>query len=154
VAEGLTYKALLGPAREEAPSDIWHDCCKILVQREGATKLHTLHGCHMCKVALLVLVVTGLLFSPEALAQDLSTTGKLAKERDSVTVRALEKPAKKDDSGGPSLKNDGLSIQIQTPDIMTYLLENKGKIPLLSGMNGKLQLELGLFGYIGLKYQF
>jgi hypothetical protein len=108
----------------------------------------------MCKAALLVLVVTGLLFSLEALAQDLSTKGKLAKERDSVSVRALDKPAKKDDGVGPSLKNDGLSIQIQTPDIMTYLLENKGKISLFSGMNGKVHVELGLFGYLGLKYQF
>ena len=108
----------------------------------------------MCKVALLVLVVTGLLFSLEVLAQDLSAKGKLAKERDSVSVRGLEKPAKKDDGAGPSLKNDGISIQIQTPDIMTYLLENKGKIPLFSGMNGKVQVELGLFGYLGLKYQF
>jgi hypothetical protein len=108
----------------------------------------------MYKAALLVLVVTGLLWSLEAWAQDLSTKGKIAKERDSVTVRGLEKPAKKDDGAGPSLKNDGLSIQIQTPDIMTYLLENKGKISLLSGMNGKVHVELGLFGYLGLKYQF
>jgi len=108
----------------------------------------------MCKAALLVLVVTGLLFSLEALAQDLSTKGKIAKERDSVSVRALDKPAKKDDGVGPSLKNDGISIQLQTPDIMTYLLENKGKISLFSGMNGKVHVALGLFGYLGLNYQF
>jgi hypothetical protein len=108
----------------------------------------------MCKAALLVLVVTGLLCSLEALAQDLSSKGKLATERDSVTMRALEKPAKKDDGAGSPLKNEGLSIQIQTPDITTYLLENRGKISLFSGMNGKVQVELGLFGYIGFKYQF
>jgi hypothetical protein len=108
----------------------------------------------MCKAAVLVLVVTGLLFSLEALAQDLSAKGKIAKERDSVSVRALDKPAKKADGVGPSLKNDGISIQIHTEDLMTYLLENRGKIPLLSGMDGKVQLELGLFGYIGLRYKF
>jgi hypothetical protein len=108
----------------------------------------------MYKAAVLVLVVTGLLCSLEALAQDLPTKGNFAKERDSVSVRALEKPAKKDDGVGSSLKNNGISIQIQTPDIMTYLLENKGKIPLFSGMNGRVQVELGLFGYLGFKYQF
>ena len=108
----------------------------------------------MYKAAVLVLVVTGLLFSLEALAQDLPAKGKFAKERDSVSVRALEKPARKDDGVGSSLKNDGISIHIQTPDIMTYLLENQGKISLFSGMNGKVQVELGLFGYLGFKYQF
>ena len=37
---------------------------------------------------------------------------------------------------------------------MTYLLENRGKISLFSGMNGKVHVALGLFGYLGLKYQF
>jgi hypothetical protein len=92
----------------------------------------------MGSIAVLVLVVTGLVCSLEALAQDLPATGKFAKERDGVSVRALGKPAKKADGVGLSLKNDGISIQIQTPDIMTYLLENRGKISLFSGMNGKV----------------
>jgi hypothetical protein len=126
---------------------------------DGASALHreNLHrrrGYHMGSIAVLVLVVTGLLFSLKALAQDLPAKGKFAKERNAVSVRALEKPAKKDDGIGPSLKNEGISIQIQTPDIMTSLRENRGKISLFSGMHGKVQVELGLFGYIGLKYQF
>ena len=108
----------------------------------------------MGSIAVLVLVVTGLLFSLKAVAQDLPAKDKFAKERDAVSVRALEKPAKKDAGAGPSLKNDRISIQIQTPDIMTYLLENQGKISLFSGMHGKVHVELGLFGYLGLKYQF
>jgi len=46
------------------------------------------------------------------------------------------------------------TIQIHTEDIMTYLLENRGKISLFSGMNGKVHVALGLFGYLGLNYQF
>lgn len=35
-----------------------------------------------------------------------------------------------------------------------YLIEKRGKIPVISGMDGKLQLEFGLFGYLGVKYSF
>lgn len=56
--------------------------------------------------------------------------------------------------GQPAVKNEALSIEIQTPDIMTYLLENKGKIALYSGLHGNIRVELGLFGYLGFKYRF
>jgi hypothetical protein len=82
----------------------------------------------MYKAVVLVLVVTGLLWCLEAWAQDLGTRRKLADERAAVSVRAVDKPAKKEEGGQPAVKNEALSIEIQTPDIMTYLLENKGKI--------------------------
>lgn len=42
----------------------------------------------------------------------------------------------------------------QQPDIMQYLIERRGKIPIYSGLDGKVQLEVGIAGYLGLKYQF
>ena len=69
-------------------------------------------------------------------------------------VEPPDKPVPKDDGVRSSLKNETISIEIQTQDIMTYLLENRGKITLFSGMNGKMHVELGLFGYLGVKYQF
>ena len=78
----------------------------------------------------------------------------MADERAAVSVRAVDKPAKKEEGGQPAVKNEALSIEIQTPDIMTYLLENKGKIALYSGLHGNIRVELGLFGYLGFKYRF
>ena len=37
---------------------------------------------------------------------------------------------------------------------LQYLTEKRGKVPVVSGLDGKLQLELGLFGYLGVKYSF
>lgn len=37
---------------------------------------------------------------------------------------------------------------------LQYISEKQGKIPVVSGMDGKFQLEFGLFGYLGLKYSF
>ena len=39
-------------------------------------------------------------------------------------------------------------------NVLQYISEKQGRIPVISGMNGKLQLEFGLFGYLGLKYRF
>ena len=100
-------------------------------------------------VLVLVLVVAGLLWCREARAQDLATRRKVAAERAAVSVRAVDKPAKKEEGVQPSLKQEVLSIELQTPDIMTYLLEHRGKIALYAGLNGTLRVELGLFGYLG-----
>lgn len=106
----------------------------------------------MLRVVLLVLVVTAMLVYVDAFAQDSPAKGKVSKERGAADVRSLEKPAKKESSAESAPKSDGISLQ--TGNVWTYLLENQGKVPLLSGMNGKVQLELGLFGYLGLKCQF
>jgi hypothetical protein len=37
---------------------------------------------------------------------------------------------------------------------LQYISEKQGKIPVISGMDGKLQLEFGLFGYLGVKFNF
>ena len=108
----------------------------------------------MFRVPLIVLVMTGMLFCIDVFAQESPAKGRISKEREAASVRSLEKQPKKEDRAEPSVKSDGLSIEIQTQDVMQYLLENRGKISLFSGMNGKVQLELGLFGYLGLKYQF
>jgi len=108
----------------------------------------------MYKAAVLMVVVTSVLFCLKAWAQDLTTRGKFLAERDAVSVKAPDKPSPKDDGSRQALKSEGIAIEIQTQDIMTYLLENKGKISLFSGMNGKMRVELGLFGYLGVKYRF
>ncbi len=38
--------------------------------------------------------------------------------------------------------------------IYQYLIERQGRIPVYSGMSGKMQLEFGLSGYIGIKCRF
>lgn len=39
-------------------------------------------------------------------------------------------------------------------NVLQYLGEKQGRVPVYSGMDGKLQLEFGLFGYLGIKYLF
>ena len=126
---------------------------------DGASALHreSLHRhrrYHMGSIAVLVLVATGMLWCGAAFAQERLAKGNMSKERELASVRALEKPPQKDARVEVLLKNDRVSIEIQTADVLQSLLENRGRIPLFSGMNGKVQLELGLFGYLGLKYQF
>lgn len=38
--------------------------------------------------------------------------------------------------------------------ILQYLAEKRGRIPVYSGLNGKVQLEFGLSGYLGIKCLF
>ena len=38
--------------------------------------------------------------------------------------------------------------------ILQYLIEKRGRIPLYSGLRGKVKLELGLTGYLGIKCLF
>ena len=50
-----------------------------------------------------------------------------------------------------------LKPYISIPDnstILQYLAEKRGRIPLYSGLDGKVQLEFGLSGYLGIKCQF
>ena len=115
---------------------------------------HGRRGCSMFSMALLVLVVTGMLWCIAAVAQESPAKGKMSKEREFASIRALEKPPKKADRVESSLQRNGVSIEIQTEDIMQPLVENRSKVTLFSGMNGKIQVELGLFGYLGLKYKF
>lgn len=39
-------------------------------------------------------------------------------------------------------------------NVLQYIGDRQGKVPVCSGMDGKLQLEFGLFGYLGVKYLF
>jgi hypothetical protein len=104
-------------------------------------------------IAVLVLVVMEMLWCVAAVAQERPAKGKMSKEQEVTSVRALEKPANKENRAESPLQH-GVSIQVQTEDIMKYLLENRGKVTLYSGMHGKFRVESGLFGYLGLKYQF
>ena len=131
---------------------------RVPVAIDGASAWHreTLHWrrrYYMFSIAVLALVVIEMLWCVAAVAQERPAKGKMSKEQELASVRALEKPAKKENRAEPPLQH-GVSIQIQTEDIMKYLLENRGKVTLYSGMHGKFQVELGLFGYLGLKYQF
>jgi hypothetical protein len=38
--------------------------------------------------------------------------------------------------------------------ILQYLTEKRGRIPLYTGLDGKVKLELGLTGYLGIKCLF
>ena len=51
-----------------------------------------------------------------------------------------------------TLKND-VYISYRS-SIYQYLMERRGRIPVFSGMSGKIQLELGLSGYLGIKCRF
>jgi hypothetical protein len=106
----------------------------------------------MLRVILFVLVVMVVFIYVDVCAQDSAAKSRAVKERGAANVRSLEKPTKKDSSTESAPKSDGISLQ--TDNVWTYILENQGKVPLVSGMNGKVQLELGLYGYLGLKYQF
>ncbi len=41
-----------------------------------------------------------------------------------------------------------------TITILQYLAEKRGRIPVYSGLDGKVQLEFGLSGYLGIKCLF
>jgi hypothetical protein len=51
-----------------------------------------------------------------------------------------------------TLKEHPLSVQIF--DLIKYLEERRGKVPLMSALENKVLLELGLFGYLGVKWRF
>jgi hypothetical protein len=51
-----------------------------------------------------------------------------------------------------TLREHHLSVQIF--DAIEYLQEKHGKVPLYSILENKISLELGLFGYLGIKWRF
>jgi hypothetical protein len=63
-----------------------------------------------------------------------------------------ESPRKDSSSIVATLKETPLSVQIF--DVIKYLEERRGKVPLMSALENKLHLELGLFGYLGVKWRF
>jgi hypothetical protein len=110
----------------------------------------------MVRILLLTTAFIGVVFCSHAFGQD--TTAKLRsllETRNLAGKPAHEPPGKDKKSSDLALKEAELSIQLfQFNDMFTYLQENKGKVPLYSTLQGKLQLELGVFGYVGVKWRF
>jgi hypothetical protein len=51
-----------------------------------------------------------------------------------------------------TLKDHHISAKIFS--LIKYLEERRGKVPLYSALENKLSLELGLFGYLGVRWRF
>jgi hypothetical protein len=90
-----------------------------LVAIDGASAWHrqTLQwrrGFYMFSIAVLVLVVTDMPWCVAAVAQERPGKGKMSKEQEVASVRALENSTKKEPQAESLLQHNGVSIQIQT----------------------------------------
>lgn len=107
----------------------------------------------MWKRVLMASVYLGVLVQSTAWAQEAASKVRIPLGTKSVSERVLrESPEQVKKSPDAELKERELSIEIY--NMFTYLGETRGKVPLYSTMDGKLQLEIGVFGYLGIKWQF
>ena len=107
----------------------------------------------MYKLLLLAAVCIGIFLCGEAWAQEAASKMRIPLGTRSVSEKVLrEQPDHGRKSPDANLKENEISIQIH--NLFTYLGETRGKVPLYSAIDGKLQLEMGVFGYLGVKWQF
>jgi hypothetical protein len=104
-------------------------------------------------LAAMTIVALTMLCRSDALAQERPLDTLLLSETPPPRERLLNESVRKDISSiVAALKENPLSVQIF--DVMKYLEERRGKVPLMSALENKLHLELGLFGYLGVKWRF
>jgi hypothetical protein len=89
----------------------------------------------------------------DVLAQERPVEVRLLLEPGKLGERSLNESGHKDSRGMASkLKEHHISVRIV--DTFTYLQERRGKVPVYSVLDNKLSLELGVFGYLGIKWRF
>jgi hypothetical protein len=104
-------------------------------------------------LAAVTTAVLTILCCSDVLAQERPSDTVLLSETYPPRERLLNESLRKDSSSiVATLKETPLSVQIF--DVIKYLEEKRGKVPLLSTLENKLHLELGLFGYLGVKWRF
>lgn len=102
----------------------------------------------MLKVCCLLGVVATLLLAQSSVAQD-----DLSKMK--IFLDPIASPhGKKDVGKGVELFLKKEAASARQPDLLDYLSEKQGRIPVYSGMQGSVQLEVGIAGYFGIKYRF
>jgi hypothetical protein len=86
-------------------------------------------------------------------AQERPADAHLVLETGKIGEQTLPESASKDVAGIVStLKEHHISVKIFS--LIKYLEERRGKVPLYSALENKLSLELGLFGYLGVRWRF
>jgi hypothetical protein len=109
--------------------------------------------CSFTALATVITVVLTMLCCRDVLAQEQPLDSPLLMESRTLRERLFYDSMRKDiGSIVTTLKENPLSVQIF--DLIKYLEERRGKVPLVSALENKLHLELGLFGYLGVKWRF
>jgi hypothetical protein len=112
----------------------------------------------MQRLVLFAAVAMALLSGGEVLAQERPLDARLMLETRKLGEKLLresvrpESDRKNNSSIVSTLKEHHLSVQIF--DAFKYLEERRGKVPLYTILDNRIYLELGLFGYLGVKWRF
>jgi hypothetical protein len=107
----------------------------------------------MQRLVLFATVAMAVLYGGTALAQDRPLDARLLMETRKFSEKPLPENDRKDSGGMAStLKEHHVTVQIF--DVLKYIEEKRGKIPLYSVLENTVQVELGLFGYFGVRWRF
>ena len=112
----------------------------------------------MHRLVLFATVAMALLCGGEGLAQERPLDARLMLETRKLGEKVLHDSARPESgrrdsrSIASTLKEHHLSVQIF--DAIKYLEEKRGKVPLYYIRDNSIYLELGLFGYLGIKWRF
>ena len=98
-------------------------------------------------------VVMAMTCCSEVTAQERPLDATLLLQTRKLDTGSLQTSERKDAGGLASMLKE-YHISVQIFDIFEYLVERRGKIILYSALEHKLTLELGLFGYLGVRWQF
>jgi len=108
----------------------------------------------MHRFVLFTTVAMAVLYGGAVLAQERPLDARLLLETRKFGEKSLHENERRDiGSIVPTLKEHHLS-SVQIFDVLKYLGEKRGKVPLYSILENRMQVELGLFGYLGVKWQF
>jgi hypothetical protein len=89
----------------------------------------------------------------DVLAQERPGEARLLLEPRKLGERSPHESGRRDTGGMTSALKEH-HISVQRVDAFTYLQERRGKVPVYSALDKKLSLELGVFGYLGVKWRF
>jgi hypothetical protein len=104
-------------------------------------------------LATVTTVAMAVICSNEAWAQERPADAHLVLEARKVGEGSLPDSEPKDAASIVStLKEHHISVKIF--NLIKYLEERRGKVPLYSMLENQLSLELGLFGYLGVRWRF
>lgn len=116
-------------------------------------KVRSKVGHTILRMILFTAVLMGSTFCGHAFSQDYTSPIDPPEELKTIMGRRFEESR-------IHIRPDTDSTREQTPSpsllvpLFNYLVKTKGRIPIVSGGRGKIQVELGLSGYVGVKWLF
>ena len=105
------------------------------------------------RILLLSMMLIGTMFCGHASSQEYPSTIESSEEIKTVTKKRFEDGRLHIAASADAASEQKPPAFLLVP-LFSYLVKTKGRVPIVSSAHGKFQVELGLSGYVGIKWLF